>query len=63
MLLIGIALTMIPTSLPGNPAGTLNLALFATMVVGGFLAAFAMSMDFPQINITLLSVKRLSISR
>ncbi|MGZ3644260.1 MAG: prolipoprotein diacylglyceryl transferase family protein [Ktedonobacteraceae bacterium] len=47
-LLIGIALTMIPTSLPGNPAGTLNLTLFATMVVGGFLAAFAMSMDFPK---------------
>jgi len=47
-LLIGIALTMIPTSLPENPAGSLNLALFATMVVGGFLAAFAMSMDFPK---------------
>ena len=47
-LLIGIALTMIPTSLPGNPAGALNLVLFATMVAGGFLAAFAMSMDFPK---------------
>ena len=47
-LLIGIALTMIPTSLPGNPAGALDLVLFATMVAGGFLAAFAMSMDFPK---------------
>jgi len=47
-LLIGIAVTMIPTSLPGSPAGTFDLAFFATVVVGGFLAAFAMSMDFPK---------------
>ena len=47
-LLIGIALTMIPTSLPGNPAGSLDLAFIATVVAGGFLTAFAMSMDFPK---------------
>ncbi len=46
--LIGIGITMLPTSLPGNPAGTLNLAFFATVVVGGLLTAFAMSMDFPK---------------
>ena len=46
--LIGIGITMLPTSLPGNPPGTLNLAFFATVVVGGFLTAFAMSMDFPK---------------
>ena len=47
-LLIGIAVTMIPTSLPGNPAGAFDLAFFATVIVGGFLTAFAMSMDFPK---------------
>ncbi len=45
---IGIGITMLPTSLPGNPAGTLNLAFFAAVVVGGLLTAFAMSMDFPK---------------
>ncbi len=47
-LLIGIIVTMIPTSVPGSPAGTFNLAFFATVVVGGLLTAFAMSMDFPK---------------
>jgi hypothetical protein len=47
-LLIGIAVTMIPSPLPGSPAGTLDLAFFATVVVGGLLTAFAMSMDFPK---------------
>jgi prolipoprotein diacylglyceryltransferase len=46
--LIGIGLTLLPTSLPGNPLGTLNFAFFATVVVGGLLTAFAMSMDFPK---------------
>jgi len=47
-LLIGVAITMIPTSLLANPAGTLNLAFFAAVVVGGLLTALAMSMDFPK---------------
>ncbi len=47
-LLIGIVVTMIPTSLPGNPLGTSNLAFFVTVAIGGFLTAFAMSMDFPK---------------
>jgi protein-S-isoprenylcysteine O-methyltransferase Ste14 len=46
--LIGICITMLPTSLPGNPTGTLNLAFFAAVVVGGLLTAFALSMDFPK---------------
>jgi protein-S-isoprenylcysteine O-methyltransferase Ste14 len=45
---IGIGITMLPTALPGNPPGTLNLAFFAAVVVGGLLTAFAMSMDFPK---------------
>jgi hypothetical protein len=47
-LLIGIAVTMIPASIPGYPTGTFDLAFFATVVVGGLLTAFAMSMDFPK---------------
>ena len=46
--LIGIGITMLPASLPGNPPGTLNFTFFATVVVGGFLTAFAMSTDFPK---------------
>ncbi|HZU00752.1 MAG TPA: prolipoprotein diacylglyceryl transferase family protein [Ktedonobacteraceae bacterium] len=46
--LIGICMTMLPTSLPGQPGGTFNLAFFAAAVVGGLLTAFAMSMDFPK---------------
>jgi phosphatidylglycerol:prolipoprotein diacylglycerol transferase len=46
--LIGICITMLPTSLPGHPSGIFNLALFAAAVVGGVLTAFAMSMDFPK---------------
>jgi protein-S-isoprenylcysteine O-methyltransferase Ste14 len=46
--LIGICITMLPASLPGHPSGTFNLAFFATVVVGGVLTAFAMSMDFPK---------------
>jgi hypothetical protein len=47
-LFIGIAVTMIPSPLPGSPAGTFDPAFVATVVVGGFLTAFAMSMDFPK---------------
>jgi protein-S-isoprenylcysteine O-methyltransferase Ste14 len=47
-LLIGILVTMIPTSVPGTPLGTLDFAFFASVVAGGFLTAFAMSMDFPK---------------
>jgi phosphatidylglycerol:prolipoprotein diacylglycerol transferase len=46
--LIGIGITMLPIALPANPSGTLNLAFFAAVVVGGLLTAFAMSMDFPK---------------
>jgi protein-S-isoprenylcysteine O-methyltransferase Ste14 len=46
--LVGIGITMLPTSLPVNPTGTFNLAFFAAVVVGGVLTAFAMSMDFPK---------------
>lgn len=47
-LLIGIAVSMIPSSLPGIPSGSLNLAWVVTVLVGGLLTAFAMSMDFPK---------------
>jgi len=46
--LVGICITMLPTSLPVNPTGTFNLAFFAAAVAGGLLTAFAMSMDFPK---------------
>ncbi len=47
-LLIGIAVSMIPSPLPATPSGTLNLAIVVTVVIGGLITAFAMSMDFPK---------------
>ena len=49
-LIIGILITLIPTSLPSSRVGTIDLSFLATVLVGGLLAAFAMSMDFPKSN-------------
>lgn len=47
-LLPGIGITMLPTTLPVQPAITLDLTFFAGVLAGGIVTAFAMSMDFPK---------------
>jgi protein-S-isoprenylcysteine O-methyltransferase Ste14 len=46
--LIGIGITMLPSVVPVRLSGVFDLAFFATVVVGGVVTAFAMSMDFPK---------------
>lgn len=49
-LVVGIIITIIPFPLSKNALGGLNLALLGTALLGGLIAAFAMSMDFPGSN-------------
>ncbi len=49
-LIIGILITLIPTSLPSNTTGIIDLFSVAIALVAGLFAAFAMSMDFPKSN-------------
>jgi hypothetical protein len=43
---IGIIVTILPST-PIKASGEFNLALWGTVVSGGLITAFAMSMDFP----------------
>jgi len=47
-LVIGIIITMIPSSVPSEPIGKFGLPFIAAVLAGGVMAAFAMSMDFPK---------------
>ena len=46
-LAVGIIITMLPFPLSINALGEFNLAFWGTALLGGLVAAFAMSMDFP----------------
>ena len=59
-LLIGIALTMIPTSLPGNPAGTLESSVVCHNGGRWVLDSVCNEYGLSQINVALLPVKRVS---
>ena len=47
-LLAGVIITMIPSGVPASAAGQIDMAFGWTIIIGGFVSAFAMGMDFPQ---------------
>jgi protein-S-isoprenylcysteine O-methyltransferase Ste14 len=47
-LLAGLIITMIPSGVPASATGEINLAFGWTIIIGGFISALAMGMDFPQ---------------
>jgi hypothetical protein len=47
-LISGVIITLLPSTLPSQCVGSFDLAFLATVLIGGLLTAFAMSMDFPK---------------
>jgi protein-S-isoprenylcysteine O-methyltransferase Ste14 len=50
-LVAGILITTVPGPVSSTAGGTINLPFFATILAGGLITAFAMSMDFPKSNL------------